>query len=482
MEDPDKTLKQRLDVHDVTESAKVRSADDPQHAFALSLFQTYRTFLIHRADNEAVMPVVRRFQQALERLLTAETRAWMYFRDDSLFVNHHRVALSPQEYLLARVVEEDLQRKNIGGVRFNQTLDDQAAWSLFKTVVQDSRGRPAETCREWLQNQVSTYPGVTFSGVLREDFWTGELREDAAEARPGPQAQWERYTKALGYLHQYRRAWTNAEAQVLILRKLNRVIIEIIDALAAGQKDILAMIPGPGVQYPHETHGLHVALYVLLIGLQWGMPRKTLLETAHAALFHDIGRWPEEEVPMHQEEEEHVGLGLDRILKTPGLSGSKIKRLITIYEHHRRMDGTGYPARETVLPLHMIARAVAVADAFDRLTLPTLEYKGVPPFQAWGLMFQHAQRLDRLALKALYRSLGPFPMGSYVRLKDGRIAVVRESRLSPEGAPVCILQPVPGQPGEGAVKSDPRLWVIKDSLSYPLHGPPAAYWLQGEAA
>lgn len=474
---PDESAdKTRLKIRDISESAHVKTAGDPSHGFALTFFQAYRTLLIHHADNEAVMPVIHRFAEALAKILGEESQAWLYFRENSLFVNHHRIALSPQEYLLARVVAEDLERRGVGGCRFNTTIDDDQAWNFFKILVQDNRGLTPETCKDWLKTATASIPGISFSGMLREDFWTGQLIEETAAPHTHRSKYKELYTQGLSFIHQLRRNLNQPESQFAIQRKLNRVFLQIVEEFQKGELNIFYMLPGPSTRYPHETHAFHTTLYTLLIGHIFNLRPRTLLESAHAALFHDIGRWHIEDARMQTEEEDHIYKGLSHVLKLPGLSGSKTKKIIALCEHHRRLDGSGFPERETVLPLHLIGRIVAVADAYDRLTLPANSYSGMSPFRAWGLLFQHQSQLDIRALRSLYHCLGPFPPGSYVKDFRERIAVILQSTLTDSQEwkfTVAYIQP----PYHVATFLERQKEGITASLPYPLGGPPAAYWL-----
>ncbi|MCC7145187.1 MAG: HD domain-containing protein [Phycisphaeraceae bacterium] len=111
-------------------------------------------------------------------------------------------------------------------------------------------------------------------------------------------------------------------------------------------------------------------------------------------------------------------------------------------QHHERENGSGYPRslrRETICDL---ARVIAVADAFAAAT-ETRSYR-LPklPYMAMEELLQAASNVTvwKPAVRALVQAVGLFPVGSFVRLSDGRVAQVIGSHPSHFDRPV--VQPV----------------------------------------
>ena len=57
-----------------------------------------------------------------------------------------------------------------------------------------------------------------------------------------------------------------------------------------------------------------------------------------------------------------------------------------VYGHHERVDGFGYPNKQTAAQLSPVARIMAIADAFDAMTSTRPYRKGMPLQQALDIL------------------------------------------------------------------------------------------------
>jgi len=150
---------------------------------------------------------------------------------------------------------------------------------------------------------------------------------------------------------------------------------------------------------------------------------KNLVALGQAALMADLGEL------LEGEEREHPLRSLS--LLPPGAS-PLIKA--TILGHHENMEGGGYPKGIPAKRLHVFVRLLRLTDAFERAI--SGERALSPPRVLWRLRFGPQMRCwDPELIAHLGRLLQVFPVGSRLRLKDGRVAVVlrynREEPLCP---------------------------------------------------
>lgn len=134
-----------------------------------------------------------------------------------------------------------------------------------------------------------------------------------------------------------------------------------------------------------KGHAERVARYANAIGLELGLTKEFLEKLEVAAILHDIGKIgiPEKVLakPGKLSEEEF------RIMKSHPLRGQQILQPVTfeqeiidgIYYHHERLDGKGYPNGLKLEAIPLIARILAVADAFDAMT-SNRPYRNSLPF------------------------------------------------------------------------------------------------------
>ncbi|HWP41820.1 MAG TPA: HD domain-containing phosphohydrolase [Blastocatellia bacterium] len=123
-----------------------------------------------------------------------------------------------------------------------------------------------------------------------------------------------------------------------------------------------------------RSHSERVAAYCSLIGKQMGLGRGSLMTLKDGALLHDVGKIG---LPRHilgkqaslSEDEAmamcaHVEYGTF-VIEATGLLSDIVPALA---QHHERYDGSGYPAGLCGESIHLHARIIALADAFDKLT------------------------------------------------------------------------------------------------------------------
>ncbi|MDQ8757519.1 HD-GYP domain-containing protein [Sphingosinicella sp. LHD-64] len=94
--------------------------------------------------------------------------------------------------------------------------------------------------------------------------------------------------------------------------------------------------------------------------------------------------------------------------------------------HHERMDGGGYPHGLKGDEISLQARMAAVCDVYDAVTSRRPYKAAVGPAQSLAAMFQSEGHFDGTVLAAFIRSVGIYPVGSLVRLKSNRLALVIE--------------------------------------------------------
>ncbi|MCL5103850.1 MAG: diguanylate cyclase [Armatimonadetes bacterium] len=121
-------------------------------------------------------------------------------------------------------------------------------------------------------------------------------------------------------------------------------------------------------------HSTAVMQMSIAVGEGLGMSAEEISNLRAAALLHDLGRigTPEEILskpgPLENDEwkmiENHAKLG-SRILKHVQQMGSIIPG---VKHHHERYDGKGYPNGLSGKNIPLLARIIAIADAYDAMT------------------------------------------------------------------------------------------------------------------
>ena len=119
--------------------------------------------------------------------------------------------------------------------------------------------------------------------------------------------------------------------------------------------------------YSTFTHSANVGFYSILLAKSLGYTDRGILKRiGTGALLHDIGKVdvPEHIItkrgPLSSAEMElmkqHTSLGL---LRLRDLTQVDFAQLMMVYQHHERLDGTGYPVRLPAEDIHESARICA---------------------------------------------------------------------------------------------------------------------------
>jgi len=143
------------------------------------------------------------------------------------------------------------------------------------------------------------------------------------------------------------------------------------DDLAAIEA-LVAVIDGRdqfGKGHSHAVMEMSVA-----IGEQLDLSHEEIDSLRSASLLHDLGKigTPEEVLekssPLDQRErqqiENHAGLGAQMLKRVQQMSSI----LPGVKHHHERFDGKGYPSGLSGTDIPLLARVIAIADAYDAMT------------------------------------------------------------------------------------------------------------------
>ncbi|MGI9455626.1 MAG: HD-GYP domain-containing protein [Aeoliella sp.] len=188
-----------------------------------------------------------------------------------------------------------------------------------------------------------------------------------------------------------------------------------------------------GGGYP-EQHSLHTSMLASAMGANLGWDHQTLVDLGVGCLIHDLGMLnvPDRVHNQHRVLSDHE---YDRISAHPlhsfdlieaHLSTLPLSSKMVAYQMHERCDGSGYPRKRRCNEMHDAAKVAAVADVYIALVSPRPHRPGLMPYYAVEhLLYGVKSNLfDSRSVRSLLKTISLFPIGSYVKLSDGRIARV----------------------------------------------------------
>lgn len=179
-------------------------------------------------------------------------------------------------------------------------------------------------------------------------------------------------------------------------------------------------------------HSLHVAVVAGIIGKWYGYKGHALKNLILAGLLHDIGkmfvplsildkpgRLTAEEFAIIQQ---HPAKGYQVIEKDERIP-ERVK--LGIWQHHERIDGSGYPGRLTDAAICEEAKIIAVADVYDAMTADRVYRRKMTPFQALDIMAEEMfAKLEPDICLVFLDNMREYLTGSQVALSNGQKAKV----------------------------------------------------------
>jgi HD-GYP domain-containing protein (c-di-GMP phosphodiesterase class II) len=179
-------------------------------------------------------------------------------------------------------------------------------------------------------------------------------------------------------------------------------------------------------------HSLNVGMLLANFGRYLKLSKQTLKELLVGGLLHDTGKILIPDSVLHKpgrltpEEfdimKKHVDYSIQFLEKAEGIT--KIMRTVAA-NHHERLDGLGYPRGLKGLELCLVSRISTIVDVFDALTADRCYKKGMPATQAFRILLQGSgTQFDETLVKKFIKCMGIHPVGSLVKLKTGKLAVV----------------------------------------------------------
>lgn len=216
------------------------------------------------------------------------------------------------------------------------------------------------------------------------------------------------------------------------LKKITQSVNEITDELLANPRLIVSLSDIRTHDNYTFGHCANVCALSVLTGISLGLNQLQLKELGIGAILHDVGKVKIKKELLNKpgkltENEfelikEHSICGFDLMRKIEGISALAAH---VPFQHHEKLDGSGYPRGLKGSEIHLYAKIVAVADVYDALVADRI-YR--PAFSAHEAaeMIAHGANIyfDPQVTKCFLKHIAIFPIGSLVKLNNGETAVV----------------------------------------------------------
>jgi putative nucleotidyltransferase with HDIG domain len=180
------------------------------------------------------------------------------------------------------------------------------------------------------------------------------------------------------------------------------------------------------------THMVNVSILTMGQARALGIDGPQLREFGFAALMHDIGkvRTPLEilnkpEALTDAETEimrQHTVDGAEILRRTPDVPTIAP---IVAFEHHLRLDGTGYPRGVSRSALNVGTMLCSIADVYDAMRSERHYQQAFPTDRILAVLKANdGRQFDQHLVRRFVQLIGIYPAGNVVRLDSGDVGVV----------------------------------------------------------
>ena len=222
------------------------------------------------------------------------------------------------------------------------------------------------------------------------------------------------------------------------LKDVKHALQNIVDQVLNNQSSLAGLSTLKDYDDYSFRHAVNVCIFCVAVGKRLGLTKQRLYDLGMAALVHDMGMSrvpagildkqgrlsPTERSTM----EAHTFLGAMSAFELRDHGGVPYRSMIAAYEHHMKLDLSGYPQSIRARAPSVFPRIIAVADAFDAATNTRPHVEAKPADEVLKQLWEdEALGFDPVIVKALINVLGVYPVGTLVILDTHELAIVSEA-------------------------------------------------------
>ena len=278
---------------------------------------------------------------------------------------------------------------------------------------------------------------------------TAEKEHFAAELRPSGDFAFKAFLQEERRVEKKLReifAVTKLEKEIDCVSLQEIVRDQLYPLLAEPQLPLFLHMPGSEADYLYR-HAFDCALLAGLLSRWLDYPTMTVSHIMLYALVMDIGKlFVADEVinkpgrltlQERQAAKEHLDKGYYLLLNSKQLNSSSLE---AIYQHHERLDGSGYPRGLRGAAIVSAARILAIADVYDAMVSSRCYRRELTPLQAAETMlFSMSSQLDNAMLHCFIDGMRRAFIGENVLLSDGSSGRIAAFPALPLLKPLVLL-------------------------------------------
>ncbi|UCB47854.1 MAG: HD domain-containing protein [Deltaproteobacteria bacterium] len=407
-----------------------------EESLFLALYRTVQTLRIHQDNNQLVRICLTRFKQIVSKM-DMEDDLTLLIYEGRFYVQGEKVQYHKQLVSLIQALMDFFEKRGLRGLRFFPEVKEVPLGKIlafFRLFIQSIEHTSPDL---WLSEQVG---GIRFP-------WVSIIQEKGLRRRQSdPGLQKRARTAYYSSLASVKQVSQKMSVQGYAgVRKAKRMVQNMVDVALEDEGILLGLGTIKDYDDYTYTHSVNVAVLSLCLGHRIGLSRISLERLGICGLFHDLGKVeiPREIVTKPEELNtgewkvirSHPLASVRQILKLTASHGLKSEILLAPFEHHMKLDLTGYPQVHFKKEISLFGRILHIADVYDAITSPRVYRRSaLSPDQALIYMLKRAGTdFDPILLKVFGTMMGTYPMGTLLELDTGERGLVLDYPLDSGG-------------------------------------------------
>jgi len=404
--------------------------------FVQALYGAVRAIKLYPVENAAVQKALGDLTALTTEILARESELEFRIAGEFLFVNSTRLRLDLDNYASFSHLLTLLRSSGVG-VLTGAAGPTSRDWLVLLSLLQAPVGDGPAARLESLRARLAAANVTTFDvGPAGEEEADREFRARSKEAAKRTYAQSVAVTKDVINSVRMGRAPN--------LKRIKRAVQGIVDQILNEESSLIGLTAIRDYDEYTFTHSVNVCIFSVALGRRIGLTKLQLYDLGLAALFHDIGKSRvaievlQKATTLTDDEwrqiAAHPWLGVLSMFHVRGQQDLPYRAMVVAYEHHMKIDLTGYPRPVRPREMGIFSRIVAVADAFDAGTSKR-SYQSNPasPAAVLAEMRDNPKRgMDPVVVKSFVNLTGIYPIGTLVVLDTFELGLVHAANALPE--------------------------------------------------
>ncbi len=404
-----------------------------------AFYRMIHTIGMYKENNAMVQEAVSKFMDTAGRVLKGQDLELLVWRG-RLFLQGEKIPYRRETLVLINAWMDFFQKRGLVGIRFSSRAKAAPAgeFVLLARLLNESIGQ--EDPAAWIEEQLFALK-IGWIEILQEI--EEPPPESESETSTDAESDWEIRRKKKARQNYLRSLDAVKEVSQKIsggsmagIRKARRLAQNMVELVMEDESLMQCLASIRDYDDYTYTHSVNVALLSMCLGRRIGLSHILLEQLGICGMFHDLGKVEISKDILHKpgrlepEEwrimERHPLTGVLHILRLRAPAQMKSKIALGPFEHHLKMDLTGYPATRFTRNVTLFGRILSIADTYDALTSHrAYRARRLTPDEALCYMWNRLRlQFDPLLLKVFIRMMGPFPAGSVVSLNTGETGVV----------------------------------------------------------